>query len=133
MTLSGSSSVTGGSTNSYRLTISGGQQSDGGLDVSVTSGVLAAGGSDTHVSAGELIHSATKPADGSGSVVFDFSWTAPASPGSVTMYGAGNSVDQSVGLFGDNAAAATLSITVQAAGLSPHAYLPALLRNSVGW
>ncbi len=141
VTLGGPLSVAVGSTSTYRLTISGGQRSGGGLDVSVTGGTLLSGGADTRISAaprdvidGELVHSGTKAADGNGNVVFDFGWRAPPSAGSVTMYGAGNSVDRSIGVTGDNAASATLIITVlEAASISPQAFLPLLLRNSEGW
>jgi len=114
VTLSGPASVAPGATNSYALTISGGQRVGGGLDVSATGGSLASAGSDTQVQGGEITQRSPKAADAGGNVVFNFNWTAPLSPGAVTMYGAGNSVNLSGGTSGDNAAKSSLAIVVQA-------------------
>ncbi len=112
VTLTGPTSVTPGSTNTYTLTISGGQMAGGGMDVSATAGTLASiAGQGTKLQSGEITHSATKSADGSGNVTFNFNWTAPAS-GSATLYGAGASVNGTGGTSGDNGAKTSLVVTV---------------------
>ena len=77
------------------------QQTAAGLDVAVTAGVLASLGSDTQVMNGEITHTGPKANNGAGVAVFTFSWTAPDAPGVVTMYAAGNSVNQNALNTGD--------------------------------
>ncbi len=119
VTLSGPQTVTPGSTNRYMLSISGGQQIAGGLDVSVTDGTLANIDEETYILFEELTHRAPREADAFGTVTFEFDWTAPASTGKVTMYGAGNSVDLLSGSGGDAPNNDILSITVQGAPSTP--------------
>jgi len=110
VTLSGPASVSPSSTNTYTLTISGGQ--GGGLDVSATTGALATiAGQGTKLQSGELTQTTSKAADTSGMVSFSFTWTAPAS-GSATLYGAGLSANLNGGTSGDNAAKTSLLVTV---------------------
>lgn len=73
----------------------------------------------------ELTHTAPKlPAVSSDTVTFDFLFTAPSTPGTVIIYGAGNSADGMNGSSGDMSAATTLTINV----VEPTAqlYLPLL-------
>jgi len=91
--LSGPPTVQIGKTYLYSLTISGGQQQAGGLDVSATDGTLSVVDAGTKIQAGELTHRFPKSAGPNGDVVFTFDWTAPATAGPVVLYGAGNSVN----------------------------------------
>src|SRR5215469_12560759 len=69
VTISGPTSVTSGSTNSYTLTVSGG--GNGGLDVASTGGTFTAG-STTQVMGGEITHTTANSTHS-----WTFSWTAP--------------------------------------------------------
>ena len=82
-----------------------------GLNVSATAGTLAAG-SNNQAKSGEITHSSPQSLDSSGAVSFDFDWTAGSSSGSVTLYGAGNAVDENGGKSGDGWNTTTLSLTV---------------------
>jgi len=120
VTISGPAAVTAGSTNAYRLTITGGRAVVGGFNVSTEAalGVLSPGGSDTQLIAGELTHTAPKPFS-AGSVSFDFFWTAPASNDTVTFYGAGNSTNGNGDLTGDGVAATVFDVTVSGSSGTP--------------
>jgi hypothetical protein len=98
----------------YVLTIQGGQETAGGLDVSATAGVLEIlpGATDTQKFNDEITHTAPKMADEEGAVTFSFQWQAPAVAGPATLYGAGNSVDLTNTNLGDAAGTAALTITV---------------------
>lgn len=118
--------VATGSTRTYTLIISGGQEIAGGLDVAVTEGLLAAISADTQLLSDEITHTDPKLADVDGAVSFSFQWTAPVTPTAVTMYGAGNSVNLLEGNQGDAAATTTLSIAVLE--LNEKVYLPVVTR-----
>ena len=83
-----------------------------GLNVSATAGDLTAG-SNNIVSKGEITHS--RPIDMVNSeVVFTFEWTAPATNGVVTLFGAGNAADDNGQKSGDGwAVADPIEITVE--------------------
>ncbi len=113
-TLVGPTSVSGGSTHTYTLTVTNpGAQTHAGLNVSTTSGTLAMGGADsalTQVLSGQITHTGRKLNVG-GITTFTFDWTAPMSFTSVTMRGWGNAVDFSFSSSGDRADDDTLTIT----------------------
>lgn len=113
VTLAGPTNVTAGSTNNYTLVI-GVAQTFGSLDVSVTEGTLTATQNGTEIRSGELVHTAARPVNQFGTVEFGFNWTAPLTPGNVTMYAAGNSVNGNDDDNGDNANKTELIITVLA-------------------
>ena len=113
VSLSGSTLVDVGATEVYTLTIMGGQQVAGGLDVSATLGTLVAVEVGTKIMGGDLTHSGPRLVDGTGAVSWDFEWTAPGAPGTATLYGAGNSVNLNGTTGGDRASSDSLSITVQ--------------------
>lgn len=125
VTLSGPTNVAPGSVNVYTLTISGGQEIAGGLDVTTAEGATTPVGTlvptsaDTQILFNELTHTTPRAADLAGNVSWGFRWQAPAAPATVTMYGAGNSVNLQGGTNGDNAAADTLVIQVGAAPQTP--------------
>ncbi len=112
VTLAGPTLVAPNSTNSYTLTISGGQNVAGGLDVSATAGTLMASDAGTKLLNAEVVQSAPRNVNGSGEVIFTFDLMAPAS-GTLTLYAAGNSVNNASGTQGDMAAATTLIVTVE--------------------
>ena len=76
-----------------------GTRTAGGLDVSATGGTLSAG-TNTRASAGEITHSA-RTAMTSGTVTFNFNWTAPTTEGTYTLRGAGNAVNANGANSGD--------------------------------
>lgn len=118
VTLSGPTSVATGSTQTYTLTVSGGQEVAGGLDVSVTDGSLAVSDPGTYLRQGEITHSEPRAVDGGGSVSWTFNWTAPGQAATVTMYGAGNSVNLADGRRGDFPNKDVLTINVTGGGVS---------------
>ena len=157
VTLSGPTSVLAGDELVYTLTVAGGQEVAAGLDVAVTDGTLItlANSLYTKIANGEVTHHNSDPTqkaspnypsyghDGGpkciaddctqvpgGEVVFSFGWTAPETAVSVTMFGAGNSVDLSGNNTGDRAGTDTLTITViDPATLTEKLYLPIVATN----
>lgn len=111
--ITGPTSVAAGSTNTYTLLMRGGQAIAGGLDVSTPAGALAVADPMTQLNGGEITHTSPKNADVLGNVAWTFNWTAPLSAGDVTLFGCGNSVNLNGNQGGDNAASATLVVTVQ--------------------
>ena len=114
VTLTGATSVAPGATNTYTLTITGGPGVTGGLDVAASAGTFTATDAGTQVSGGELIHNAEKSFT-SGSVSWNFDWTAPLVAGDVGMFGAGLSANNASGNNGDGTAVDQLTISVVAA------------------
>lgn len=124
VSMSGPQIVLPGATHIYSLTISGGQEISGGLNVAVTNGALLSLSSETRMENDEITHTAPKSVNQNGDVVFSYAWTAPNITGTVpiTMYGAGNSVNGNGNNSGDAAGLTTLSITVME--LNEKLYLP---------
>ncbi len=91
------------------VTSSSGLRTYGGLDVSATGGTLAAG-TNTRVASGEVTHSAAS-AMSSGSITYDFTWTAPSSESTFTVRGAGLAANNNGNDVGDAWNRAT-SITI---------------------
>ncbi len=121
VTLSGPTTVLPGSSSSYVLTLSGGQQNQGGVDVSASGGTLVdTNPTGTTISNGELIHVVPFAVDNNGAISWTFDWQAPTAPGTYTLYGAAASTNGS-GTGGDEAAAATLVVTVSAVNQPPTA------------
>ncbi len=113
VTISGPATVAPGSVNSYTLTITGGPLADGACDIAVSGGALAAGSGDS-LKSSEIVGGPTAPT--SSAVSFPFTWTAPATAGTYTIYGAGNSVNGNNSTSGDGAAAKQLVVTVSGGG-----------------
>ena len=111
VSLSGPNTVDAGSTHTYTLTITGGQEIAGGLDVSVINGLLNAIDPGTQILSGEITHTEPRPA-ANNAVSWTFEWTAPAVAGTVTMYGAGNSINGNGGTSGDAPNKDSLTIIV---------------------
>lgn len=111
--ISGPTQVQPGSSHTYVLRIAEGGETAGGLNVSVSEGSLTAIDSGTKLVNGEITHVSPRLIDPSGNVVFRFKWTAPLSAGSVTLYGAANSVDLNGQPSGDRSTKVSRTITVK--------------------
>jgi len=128
--------VAPGTTVTYTLRISGGQEVAGGFNVSASGGEVAAppGAADVQVIPwawddgitirDEVTHTEPKAADGDGVVSFAFSWTAPDEPSLAILYGAGNSVNGNGNPTGDGVAAVQKVINAVST-----VYLPVGLNN----
>ncbi|MCL4262659.1 MAG: hypothetical protein KJ069_05570 [Anaerolineae bacterium] len=129
VSITGPQLVLPGATQLYSLTISGGQQISGGLNVAVSDGALLSLSSETQLVNDEITHTDPKSVNQDGAVVFSYAWTAPVITGTVaiTMYGAGNSVDGNGSNSGDAAGLTTLPIVVMA--LDEQVYLPMIRRD----
>lgn len=113
--ITGPTLVSPGSINTYTLAISFGQNIQGGLDVSATSGTLSVNPGDggTQALNGEITHTLPRSASGFPlRVVWTFDWQAPASPGMATLYGAGNSTNNAQGNNGDASTPTSLQISI---------------------
>lgn len=98
--LDGPTQLTANSFGVYTVTISGGPLGAAGVNVAASSGSLKPLGSDLKQESSELTHTSPKqPA--SGSVVFEFEYTAPATPGLVSLAATGNSVNRDQTSSGD--------------------------------
>jgi PKD repeat protein len=112
--LSGPTSVTSGSTNTYTLTMTNGEQA-GGLDVAAASGSFAVLDSVyTRLLNGELVSSRAAPTDANLAVAWSFQWTAPtvSTATNVVLYAAAASVNLNGSPSGDNTNSQALTISV---------------------
>jgi hypothetical protein len=112
VTIAGPALVAPSAVYTYTLTIAGGQEVAGGLDVSTTTGALAVQQPGTILADGEITHSTPRLVNDDLDVVFAFYWVAPAAPGSATLYGAGNSVNLNGFSSGDLSSTDQHAITV---------------------
>ncbi len=112
VTLAGPSFVLHDSTRTFTFRLAGGQQVAAGLNVAVDSGTLLATDLQTYVESEELTHDQPRFVDGNGEASWSFDFTAPTTPGALTMWAAGNSVNFSGDNSGDLPATTTLNITV---------------------
>ncbi len=115
VTLSGPASLATNASATYTLLIQGGAAIVGGVDIAVSgsSAHLATVSGSTTVFQNELFHSS--PINFSaGSLTVTFRVTAPASAGSFTIFGSGNSCDGDTSNSGDQASSNTLTVTVTA-------------------
>lgn len=83
--ISGPSSVSTGSTNTYTLTITRATKTGAGCDIAAKTGTLAPVSSTIHLSGTELTHNDNIPMTGN-TVSILFSYTAPSSPVSDTLF-----------------------------------------------
>lgn len=116
-------SVAANSVNTLTFTVSGGPAVKAGLSVTASGGTLAVTGTEstivtTGANAGELIHTAAAAMTG-GSKVYTFTWTAPATAGTVTLTGAGVSSNGNNADTLDSAARITATITVTGGAAVP--------------
>lgn len=108
-----------GSVNTYTFTVSGGPGVTAGLGVKATNGTLGVTGTGTKILATEVVQSTPTPFV-NGSVIYTFTWTAPATAGSVTLFGSGVSSngDNTVKLDGAAAIVATITVTAGGGGVN---------------
>ena len=114
----GPTTVVPGVANVYSFVLQSGPTITGGLDVSATAGVLHPG-SGMRSEGGEVTHTFPRDFDLDDSAAFTFTWTAPAAPATVTLYGAGVSSDGTFNTDGDGVATTTLGVTVANTAQSP--------------
>lgn len=101
VTINGPATLTAGQTGDYSVVISGGPLARGGTNIAVSAGTLSLVANEgTQLLGGEITHVSPK-VPVSGSVTFSFKFTAPATPGAVTMYANGNSVNLNGNSNGD--------------------------------
>ena len=125
ITYVGPDTIPAGKTVPYQLVISGGPHKAGGTDIAVFSGTLTpAPGPDLYEELGELTHNQPKiPVDGV--IAFDFFYTAPANPGTDTLYANGNSVNLNGDSDGDSwnfAPNKVLTITAPTQGIHDNSF-----------
>ena len=88
-------------------------QTAGGLDVAGSGGILGlVADQGTQLLHSEVTHTGPKDNDANGQAPFDFTWQAPATPGTYTLYGAGCSVNDNSKQTGDAAAKTTYDVVV---------------------
>ncbi|WP_455374899.1 c-type cytochrome [Kaarinaea lacus] len=109
--LSGPTSVEAGSSNTFTLTMSGGQENLAGFNISAGQGSLTASLSGIGVESGELKHTQAFNV-GSAGGLWNFSFTAPATTGQVTLYAAGVSANGDSQMTGDGVATTTFVVEV---------------------
>lgn len=114
VTISGPTSVAPGETVQYTLRMAGGPAQTGGFNVSTTAGTLSATGAGTQIFMDEATHDDPKPFSDGGDVSFTFSWTAPATAQSVSLFGAGMSSNADFETTGDGVGSASIRINVAA-------------------
>lgn len=88
VTITGPGTVTTGTTNTYTLTISRATKTGAGCDIAARSGTLAPVSSTIHLSGLELTHNDNIPMTGN-QVSILFSYTAPATPTTDTIFATG--------------------------------------------
>jgi hypothetical protein len=83
-----------------------------GLDIATSAGTLGTvSGQGEQLLGGDITH--TSPQNNSnGGASWEFTWQAPAQPGTATLFGAGNSVNLDFTSFGDAAATTTFQVVV---------------------
>ncbi len=107
----GPAALSVGQTGTYTFTITGGPGVKGGMNVAVSgSAAILTAGTGQSASMNELTHASPQSFAG-GTASWTFTLTAPATPGTVTLYGAGNSTD-GFGDTGDRSAVITKVITI---------------------
>ncbi|RKG84373.1 MXAN_6652 family MXYO-CTERM-anchored protein [Corallococcus terminator] len=113
VTLEGPTALTAGQTGNYSLIITGGPGAKAGVNVATegVEGATLTAGSGTKVMNGELVHSLPKAFTDT-TARFDFSLVAPATNGTLKVFGAGNSVNGDSKATGDAHATATLDVVI---------------------
>jgi hypothetical protein len=104
-----------GSAANFRFAISSHSETQiaAGLDVAVSGGTLSlVAGQGTRLQFNEVTHSEPKANDPEAHAIFEFTWRAPESEGTYTLFGAGCSVNGNGQRTGDGAARTTYAIVV---------------------
>lgn len=116
--ISGPDTLAINQTATYTVKISGGPLSRGGTNIAASGGDLLPISGDLRKESNELTHTSPKNA-AAGEVTFQFTYTAPASPGQQTLFANGNSVNFNGSNSGDqwNFAANKIITVVQPTGI----------------
>jgi hypothetical protein len=126
VTLTGPTTLAPGAQGSYSVVIKGGPGDSAGLDVAANGGatlaVIDSAATKLAVN-GELVQPSPKPFSG-GQVTFPLTVTAPASPGSFTLYVAGMSANGDSDVSGDGTTTTTLKVTVTGNSPAPQGTNP---------
>jgi hypothetical protein len=100
----------------FKITSQDRRKTHAGLDVGASGGTLGAPEPGTKLLGfgvnTDVTHTAPRENDENDVALFTFTWTAPATPGTYTLFGAGNSVNNDGETTGDNSARTTLAINV---------------------
>ncbi len=114
VTIEGPNTLAPGATGNYTFIVRGGPARGAGFNVAVSdekATLNAVSGSGARKLSGELTHTTIRSFT-NGEARFDFTLVAPADPGRITLYGAGNSVNDNGTDEGDASATTTLDINV---------------------
>ena len=104
--------ATAGKSYNYTVVVQGtGMGLGAGFDLAATGGSLSSTQANVKLASGELTHTATQSMVG-GQASWDFTWTAPASSGSVTLYVCGNVVNMDGKQKNDQPVCPSATITV---------------------
>ena len=110
----GPTEVAAGQTGAFRFVVESQSASQQSAGFNVATKVDTLGtvlGQNARLSGGELTH--TQPKQATAAItMWEFAWTAPAVPGSNTLFGAGNSVNSNFATSGDRASTTTMAIEV---------------------
>ena len=117
VTIEGPTTLAPGATGNYSIIVRGGPAVGAGYNVAVSeaAATLNTSGSGSRKLSGELTHSTIRRFT-NGEARFDFTMVAPASAGRVTLFGAGNSVNENGTEQGDSSATTTLEVNVASGG-----------------
>ncbi|WP_141592195.1 MXAN_6652 family MXYO-CTERM-anchored protein [Myxococcus sp. AB056] len=116
VTIEGPTTLAPGATGNYTLVVRGGPAAGAGYNVAVSdNGGTLNPGTGSYKLSGEVTHKNIQAFSG-GEARFDFTLVAPSTPGTVTLYGAGNSVNENGTDQGDASAATTLNVNVATGG-----------------
>jgi hypothetical protein len=126
VTLTGPTTLNTGQTGDYLLTVTGGPAVKAGINVAAGPATLTfvPDNVTTRLQAFEITHNNPQPFVG-GSSTFNFQMVAPTTPGTVTIYAAGLSSNNSGTNAGDNFTTRTLTVTVVIANQAPTIATPA--------
>jgi predicted carbohydrate-binding protein with CBM5 and CBM33 domain len=92
VTIDGPAELLPNQTGNYTVTVQGGPAVRAGTDIAVSGGILTASSSALQKAGDELTHVSPQPFT-SGKATFSFTYTAPGTAGTYTIYANGNSVN----------------------------------------
>lgn len=118
LSITGPTSLAGGASGNYTLTISGGPAVRGGWTIAADKGTLSTTQNNAFVFDGKVMQQ-TAVAFSGGSLTVAFSVTAPTAAGTLRIYAAGNSANGNGGTSGDKGGVTSLAVTITAANAAP--------------
>lgn len=118
LAITGPTSLAGGATGNYTLTISGGPGVRGGWTIAVDRGALGSSQANAFVFQGQVMQTTAANFVG-GSLTATFTVTAPGTTGPLRIYAAANSANGNGGTSGDKGGTTMLTVTVSAGNTAP--------------